>query len=74
MSMTEQGMQMKTVKPAPDFEAWMKEIKRIAKEELDWSKRAIESIDETAQQSWRDYFDEGLTPREAWQEEYSAAQ
>lgn len=53
------------------FEAWLKELKRIAKEKLGWSKRAIKSIDEVAMREF--YFDEGMTPMEAWEEEYNAA-
>jgi hypothetical protein len=55
---------------APRYDAWFDEVMRFAKEELNWSAKAIASIDRVA---WREYFDEGLTPKEAWQEEYDAA-
>lgn len=52
------------------YAAWFNEVLRFAKEKLDWSPRALASIDAEA---WKEYFDEGLTPAEAWQEEYDAA-
>ena len=56
---------------ASGYEAWFRELKRIAKDELGWTKRALASI-ETTKSAMREYYDEGLTPDEAWEEEYSA--
>jgi len=54
------------------FNHWMDEVIRFAREELKWTNEALASIPEA--EGWREYFDEGLTPKEAWAEEYSAAQ
>ena len=54
------------------FEVWMDEVVRFAKDELEWSPKALASIRNAG--GWEDYFNEGLTPKEAWSEEYSAAQ
>ena len=49
--------------------AWMAEVRRMARL-LGWSATAIESIDEDA---WLEYFKDGHTPAQAWEEEYDAA-
>lgn len=52
-----------------DYEQWFDEALRIARL-LGWQAKAIASIDREA---WREYFDEGHTPAQAWAEEYDAA-
>lgn len=49
------------------FDEWMQEVKRIA-ELMGWGKTAIDSIDEEA---WKEYFNDGLSPSQAWSEELS---
>ncbi len=55
-----------------NFDTWMDEVVRFAKDELGWSKKALASIRNS--EGWEEYFEEGLTPKQAWSEEYSAAQ
>ena len=65
--------QTEGLKPLPEaqcYEAWFAEVVRFAKDKFQWSDKAIASIDRVA---WREYFDEGITPEEAWWEEYQAA-
>ncbi len=54
------------------FDTWMDQVVRFAKDELGWSKTALASIRNS--EGWQEYFDEGLTPKEAWTEEYSYGQ
>lgn len=54
------------------FHAWMQDVITFARDELSWGEKALASIDQTAE-GWEEYYNEGLTPREAWREEYDAA-
>ncbi len=57
---------------SPNFDTWMDEVVRFAKDELGWSKKALASIRNS--EGWDEYFKEGLTPKEAWSQEYSYGQ
>lgn len=54
------------------WEEYKAEVLRIAKEELDWSQSAMDSI---CWESWKEcyYDDDYYSPIEAWEEEYSNA-
>lgn len=54
------------------FKAWWEEFVRFGREELLWSEKSLALL--PAEEFREMYFDEGLTPSEAWAEEYSAAQ
>lgn len=56
------------------FEEWFAEVVRIAREDLAWKPKALASLPSVAPSFRELYYDEDTTPREAWQEEYSAAQ
>lgn len=59
------------MKQKQTYEEWFAEVKRIAKERLGWSEKAIATIDVVA---WKEYYDDGFSPIDAWYEEYAAAQ
>lgn len=55
---------------AGGFESWFAEFVRYAKEKLEWTEKALATLD---RDSYREYYEEGFTPEDAWWEEYQAA-
>lgn len=49
------------------YDAWFEEVKRIARL-MHFSKSSTATIDKDA---WKEYYDAGHTPAEAWREELS---
>lgn len=53
------------------YDAWLTEVRRLAKEELGWTRKALSDFPKW--DGLREAFDEGLTPKEYWAEECAAA-
>lgn len=52
----------------PAFEDWFNEVKELARIFLQWPPKTIELMDKDA---WKDFYDDGYTPVQAWEEELS---
>lgn len=49
-----------------DFDIWMKDLRIVAIEQFGFDEAAINCI---SSERFRQYYDEGLTPHEAWKKE-----
>lgn len=58
--------------PRPPFEEWLAEMKEIAITKYEWNRTAAGSYF-TDCSSWRDYYNDGLTPAEALGEDLNQA-
>lgn len=64
---TPESTGVKALASASGYDAWLDEVKRIARL-MGFVPNAIATIDKEA---WKDYLDEGETPASAWLEELS---
>lgn len=52
------------------FDNWLTDVERLAREEYGWAEEAVQSID---RQTWRNYWLDGMSARDALHEEFGAA-
>lgn len=58
-----------------DFSDWLKVLKRLIKEDMmNWAGQVepYDYVAQTGEECWKEMYDDGLSPAEAWQEEKDA--